>query len=215
MSDQDDESDQDDGSDQDNESYQPPSDGQRIATGLIVIAIGFIPLLAGLGVQPFSSGIVDGVPSWLVIVTGVTLMLGGLAALTQKTPALSEIVAVAAIVGLAAIFNWIAFGAGTRACSSSIGWISREAGDIECRLAFGWGGLMLDVFVILALAAILRRVLGERPWVEAIDKAGKWLMVLVFAPLILILILVAPFMIMFQALGKWLAKRFGRDAADK
>ena len=198
--------------DRDTGSDPQPSEGQRIATGLIVIAVALIPVLAGLGVRPFVRWISYGVPQGLVLGVGITLMLGGLAALTQKIPALSELIAVAAMVGLAAVINWIAFGAGTRACGSTLGWFSRQAGDIECRVAFGWAGLMLDALVVLALAAILKSDLGERPWVAALDKAGKWLLVLVFAPLILILLVAAPFMFGWQALGRWLAKRLGRDS---
>lgn len=201
-----------DAADRDGDSTRPPSDGQRLVIGLFAVSLGMIPILAGFDVPPFAAGKVRGVPDWLLLVAGATFICGGLAAMTQKKiAALSELFALAVLVGLATMANWIGFGAGPRNCTSSLsGFFWREAGDLECRAAFGWGGLVLNAFIIMGVAAVFERDLGPRRWLIALRKLGEWLLVALFLPFILLLLVIVIFKSGREVFGDWLRKRFQR-----
>jgi Na+/citrate or Na+/malate symporter len=98
---------------------------------------------------------------------------------------LGNIVGVLCAAALAAVGNWIPFGAGDRHCSSSVSAFlfasSRAAGNIECRAAFGIAAAMLDGIVLWMLGSALVRQFGPG-WVpRAIETIGKWVFLMAAA----------------------------------
>lgn len=189
----------------------------RLFVGLLCLLCGLLPVLGGLGIGPLGAGKSPGVPDWVSIVAGGVFIMAGFAIMVENVPVLSELLGLGAAAGLAAVGNWIAFGPGTRACTATIsGWwtTSRAAGDIECRIVFGWGALLTDIFIVLMLLALVMKAIGTRPWLLRLKKAAEWTMLLVLAPLLLFLVVLALFGGGREALSGWYAKRFGQIKND-
>ena len=122
-----------------------------IAFGLLFMACGTYPVLAGLaiivdygmaGASPVDGSLPDSAPFFLK----VTQYVLGLA-----------------IVGLMfAVFAWIAFGAGQRQFSSSISlpfWSSSgRSSERSGRIAFGIGAVLMGLFLVLAAVSGAKRL---------------------------------------------------------
>lgn len=162
----------------------------RWFVALFALISGALPMLAALDVGPLSRDDING-PPWLGFVAGGIFFLLGLTLLAPRQRALRVLLPVATGGGLAAIGNWIAFGAGMRECTGSISGYSYDSGDLGCRIAFGYGALMLDSMLIWGTGALLVRRYGPRLLPSGIEKLGKGLFFLTIAPLLLLLLLMA------------------------
>ena len=163
--------------------------------GLLLIAAGILPMLAAFDVGPLRQDDING-PPWIGFVAGGIFAAGGAALIAgPQAPLASGLFGVLAAAGLAAIGNWIAFGAGARACSGSISlpwlWGTGDLSGLGCRLPFGFGALIVDAFVCYATVSLLQKALGGPPRLARLLKAMEWLIVASLAPFILLLLIVA------------------------
>lgn len=162
----------------------------HILAGLLSVAIGVFPFLATFDIGPLGPGDING-PAWLGLASGGAIMAGGLAVmLGQSAPLVTGLLALLALAGLAAIGNWIAFGFGERACSGSfsLGWlgIGGQFSDLACRAPFGFGALLLDGFLFLAIITYMQQAMGGPPKLARLKRASEYIILLSFAPLLLI-----------------------------
>ena len=186
----------------------------KLVVGFLFAAAGVLPILAALDVPGLSGG--KNAPDWVVGLAGFMFILGGGAIWAQGTAAekmVGMIAGAAIMLGLAAIGNWIAFGAGERACSGSVSsWLFssyRDAGEWECRAAFGIGAALLDAFILLGVARLLETVCGRQPWIALLEKLAWGVVLLALSPLLLLLIVIALVKGGKDALlnGKWFKGR--------
>ena len=160
-----------------------------IAFGVLFMACGTYPVLAGLGMVPMNP--TPGTPAWVVVATGGMFILAGLAiivdyamagplqadgSLPESAPLflrVTQYVLGLAIVGLMfAVFAWIAFGPGQRQFSSSISlpfWSSSgRSSERSGRIAFGIGAGFMGLFLVLAAVSGAKRLWrGDRGGSEA------------------------------------------------
>ena len=163
--------------------------------GLLLIAAGILPMLAAFDVGPLRQDDING-PPWIGFVAGGIFAAGGAALIAgPQAPLASGLFGVLAAAGLAAIGNWIAFGAGARACSGSISlpwlWSAADLSGLACRLPFGFGALIVDAFVCYATVAMMQKALGGPPRLARLLKAAEWLILASIAPFILLLLIMA------------------------
>lgn len=163
--------------------------------GLLLIAAGILPMLAAFDVGPLRQEDING-PPWIGFVAGGIFAAGGAALIAgPQAPLASGLFGVLAAAGLAAIGNWIAFGAGARACSDSISlpwlWSAADLSGLACRLPFGFGALIVDAFVCYATVAMMQKALGGPPRLARLLKAAEWLILASIAPFILLLLIMA------------------------
>jgi hypothetical protein len=177
--------------------------GSRLGTlliGLFVAAMGLTPMLAALGVIPTPDSSFHA-PRWVAFLAGSLFFTVGMWILMQaivgenRARVFGAAVGFSALVGLAFLANWVAFGAGTReGCSgttSFFGWTSsRAAAELECRAAFGYGALLMDVIIVRGIAWWLghKAAPGNRA-ARALEKLSEWAMGLLLLPLILLALL--------------------------
>lgn len=174
---------------------QPLSPGAALVVGLICIAVGILPMLAAFDIGPLGSDDING-PPWLGFVGGGIFAAAGLAVIAgPAAPLANGAFAILALAGLAAIGNWIAFGAGERACSGGISlswlWSESDFSGLGCRIPFGLGALMTDAFLCYMMASLLQKALGGPPRLAPLLKAAEWLIVASLAPLLLLLFIIA------------------------
>lgn len=155
-----------------------------VVMGILFMAAGTYPVLAGFGVVPVNPS--PGVPPWVILAVGSMFMLAGLAiingyavagasqadgSLPDDAPLFARVTQYLlglAIVGLMfAVFAWVAFGPGERHFSSSISlpfWsISSHSSERSGRIAFGIGaGLMGLFFVLFGVSGAKRLWRGSR-----------------------------------------------------
>lgn len=140
---------------------------------------GLMPMLGGLGVEPFSEGNTSGVPDWVPVVGGGVFVRAGLSLTLARHPALAQVVG---------------FAAGERSCTGSfIGWwaFTRELGDLPCRVGFGWGEIVTDAFILLMAVKMVESDFGERPWLLRLKTFCGWRLVFTLLPPPLLLVVVA------------------------
>ncbi len=163
----------------------------RALVGALVALVGVMPILAALDVPPFDQANGDA-PRWVVMLAGGLFVLAGVVVWTQGSPG-AQAAGYVIVIGLAAIANWVAFGPGTRACTSMLSFFGfatwRRAPDLECRIAFGLGALMMDAIVLMTAADAIRRLVGPGSWVTALERAGRAGLVVTISPLILLLVI--------------------------
>ena len=87
--------------------------------GWLLVACGVMPVLGGLGIEPFSEGNVSGVPNWVPIVAGGVFIAAGISLLLKHLTGLAELFGIATAAGLGAVGSWIAFGIGRRNCTGN------------------------------------------------------------------------------------------------
>jgi|CXWL01.1.fsa_nt_gi hypothetical protein len=190
------------------------SPGARIGLGLLMAALGCFPMLAAFDVGPLGPADING-PPWMGFVAGAIFAVGGLmvaAGERLKDHPLGFLLLVVLLGGFAAIGNWIAFGAGTRACNVSISGFSafpRDASDLACRGAFGMGALILNGMLIVVLAQGLVRVTGPGPIASRIQRMGEWVVLLALLPILIPLVFFTLLKALFEAArdyfetGRW------------
>jgi hypothetical protein len=187
----------------------------RFIVGLAVIACGVMPILAAFAIGPFQASEING-PPWLGAVAGGIFVLGGVFVWASNAavryPWIGSAVAMLLLVGLAAIGNWIAFGAGVRECSggpSGAVPYSWDTGNIECLAAFGIGALIIDGMLVWMLGTGLRKAGMDGPLPIWIERIGKAMLLVALAPIVLLLIVLtagkafAESFVTFCRTGKW------------
>lgn len=161
--------------------------------GLVFVAAGILPMLAAFDVGPLGRADING-PPWLGFAGGGIFVTAGLAIMAgPQAPLVGGLFGVLTLGGLAAIGNWIAFGAGERACSGSISlpWLSSESAfsGLGCRIPFGLGALITDAFLCYMIASMLQKALGGPPRLARLLKAAEWLILASLAPILLLLLI--------------------------
>jgi hypothetical protein len=174
-----------------NDSQQLSPAGRAFLT-VALIAAGTLPILAAFDVGPLRQKDIHG-PPWIAAAAGGAFVLAGLAVAIgqgERQRWLGSIIGLLCACALAAVGNWIAFGAGERQCASTVSWLfttSRTAGNIECRVAFGIGAAMLDGAILWGLGAAIGRQFGPGFVQRAIETIGKVLFLTSIAPFLLLL----------------------------
>jgi hypothetical protein len=166
-----------------------------VLSALLAVVAGLIPALAAFDIGPLHAADING-PPWLGLAAGSVFIAGGLAMLAGAAiPALQAILGVLALAGMATIVNWIAFGAGERACSGAVGflWLAADSAyaGLACRIPFGLGAAIIDAVLILGVVALLQQALGGAPQLARTIRAAQGLLLLALAPLLLLALVVA------------------------
>ena len=187
----------------------------RVLAALAFVAAGVFPILAAFDVGPLRSEDING-PPWIAVAAGGAFLAAGVAIAVGQSAGgrwLATLAGTLIMIFLAAIANWIAFGAGPRGCTSSVAGFflasSRAAGDLECRIAFGIGAAMVDGALLWAFGAALAKWHGPGPVQGAIQGLGKGLVVLALLPFLLLLVVVGSSQSLVQswreyrATGTW------------
>jgi hypothetical protein len=150
-----------------------------VAVGLLGIAIGTAIILSVTGVLPVQGRLQPGVTNWIVICAGIVFAgIGGVFALTgfsgtkfgtwvqAEAPALlgliNFVVAAAALISLATIASFAAFGPGPRAFTFTLPLVGEVLGaELIGRVFFGsialllWG--VIAVFLWFGLRSMVRK----------------------------------------------------------
>lgn len=161
--------------------------------GLVFVAAGILPMLAAFDVGPLGREDING-PPWLGFAGGGIFVAAGLAIMAgPQAPMVGGLFGALALAGLAAIGNWVAFGAGERACSGSISlpglWAGGDLSGLACRIPFGFGALITDAFLCWMVVSLLQKALGGPPHLAGLLKAAEWLILASLAPLLLVLLI--------------------------
>ncbi len=157
--------------------------GAGLVIGLLFVACGVPPMLAAFDLGPLSAQDING-PPWLgFAAAGLAIMAG------PQAPLATRLFGTLALAGLAAVGNWIAFGAGERACSGSISlpgiWAGSDLAGLACRIPFGLGALITDAFICWMIVSMLQKSLGGPPRLARLLKAAEWLILASLAPILL------------------------------
>ena len=174
---------------------QQLSPGAALLIGLVFIAAGVLPMLGAFDIGPLGRADIDG-PPWLAFVAGGIFVAAGLAVIAgPQAPLANGLFRILALAGLAAIGNWIAFGAGKRVCSGSISlpwlWSESDLSGLACRIPFGLGALITDAFLCYMAVSLLQKALGGPPRLARLLKAAEWLILASLAPFLLLLLVIA------------------------
>lgn len=177
----------------------------RLIVGLLLIVAGLFPALAAFDIGPMHADRING-PPWLGLAGGGVFMAGGMAlVLLHSAPLLQQGFAALTVLCMGTIANWIAFGAGERACSGSVAllWFAADGrySDLGCRIPFGFMALLVNAFLIYMVAKIAQQALGGPPRLAGMVKLGQGLMLLVLMPLLL------PLLLFLVVKGTWSAFR--------
>lgn len=174
---------------------QELSPAAALLVGLLFVAAGVLPMLAAFDIGPLGREDIHG-PPWLGFVAGGIFAAAGLAVIAgPQAPLASGLFGILALAGLAAIGNWIVFGAGKRVCSGSISlpwlWSASDLSGLACRIPFGLGALITDAFLCYMAVSLLQKVLGGPPRLARLLKAAEWLILASLAPFLLLLLAIA------------------------
>lgn len=172
-----------------------------VLCGLACIVAGLFPMVTALGIVPAWEEKMNA-PRWVVFLAGSLFFMAGTWLLLQAAvgeaavKAFGSVVGVAALVGLTAISNWVAFGGGDRSdCSGGISVLgfgfSQVASEIECRAAFGYGALLIDGILLRGIAWWIAKGRPESRVARACEKVAEWGIGLLLLPLILLALLLS------------------------
>lgn len=170
--------------------------------GLLFVASGIFPMLAAFDIGPLGREDIQG-PPWLGFVAGGIFVATGLAIIAgPRAPLVNSLFAVLALAGLAALGNWVAFGAGERVCSGSLAlpwlWGEGDFSGLACRIPFGLGAVITDAFLCWMIVATLQKALGGPPRLAGLLQAAQWLILASLLPILLPLLI---FLLAGVALG--------------
>lgn len=202
----------------------PLSSRASMLLGLLFVVSGIFPMLTAFDIGPLGREDIQG-PSWLSFVAGGSFAAAGLAIIAEPgAPLWNRLFATLALAGLAAVGNWVAFGAGARVCSGSTSlswaWGEGDFAGLACRIPFGIGAVMTDAFLCWMVAATLQKALGGPPRLARLLKAAEWLILASIAPLLLVLVAMVIVTAVAGAVrtrwttGAWAAQRGIRRAAE-
>lgn len=163
--------------------------------GLVFVASGILPMLAAFDIGPLGRADING-PPWLGVAAGGCFVAAGLAIIAgPQSPLAGGLFGVLALAGLAALGNWVAFGAGERVCAGSFSlpglWGSGDFTGLACRIPFGLGALITDAFLCYMIVSLLQKALGGPPRLARLLKAAEWLILASLAPFLLLLAVIA------------------------
>lgn len=180
----------------------PLSSRVSLLFGLLFVASGIFPMLAAFDVGPLGREDIQG-PPWLGFVAGGTFVAAGLAIIAGPRALLvNSLFAILALAGLAALGNWVAFGAGERVCSGSLElpwlWGEGDFSGLACRIPFGLGAVITDAFLCWMIVATLQKALGGPPRLAGLLQAAQWLILASLLPILLPLLM---FLLAGVALG--------------
>lgn len=182
--------------------------------GALFVAAGVPPILASLQIAPFAQG-GGGPPPWVGIAAGAAFILAGLSLWAQapwSDSPLPKALAFAVMVALAAIANWVAFGAGPRQCggtwSLSILSGSGELSDLSCRVAFAWGAVMANGMLLVMAATLLEP--GAASLARGLTRLGWAVLIAALAPLLVLMVAVLIVKSAPEAYANWRATRRSR-----
>lgn len=162
--------------------------------GLLFVASGIFPMLAAFDIGLLGREDIQG-PPWLGFVAGGIFVAAGLAIIAgPRAPLVNSLFAVLALAGLAALGNWVAFGAGERLCSGSLAlpwlWGEGDFSGLACRIPFGVGAVITDAFLCWMIVATLQKALGGPPRLAGLLQAAQWLILASLLPILLPLLIV-------------------------
>lgn len=168
--------------------------GASLLFGLLFVASGIFPMLAAFDIGPLGREDIQG-PPWLGFVAGGIFVAAGLAIIAgPRALLLNSLFAILALAGLAALGNWVAFGAGERVCSGSLAlpwlWGEGDFSGLACRIPFGLGAVITDAFLCWMIVATLQKALGGPPRLARLLKAAQWLILVSLLPILLPLLIV-------------------------
>ncbi|MDO8787854.1 MAG: hypothetical protein Q7J42_07270 [Sulfuritalea sp.] len=168
--------------------------GASLLVGLVFVAAGILPMLAAFDIGPLGRDDING-PPWLGFAAGGIFTAAGLAVIAgPASPLANGLFAFLALAGLASIGNWIAFGAGDRACAGSVSlpwlWSESDFTGLACRFPFGLGALIMDALLCYAGVAALQKALGGPPRLARLLKLAEWLILASLAPFLLLLLVI-------------------------
>jgi hypothetical protein len=171
------------------------SPAARLALAALMIVVGVVAMLSACDLGPIARGKING-PPWIALVAGGLFVLAGSSlALGRgaRSRLVSSILTFAMFAGFASLGNWIAFGAGPRACGAHFtGFLftsSRLAGEIECRAAFGVGAMILNGLLFYLAARFLAKRLPPGRAAAAVEKTGSAVLLVCLVPILLPLLL--------------------------
>ncbi|MDP3515381.1 MAG: hypothetical protein Q8S20_21775 [Sulfuritalea sp.] len=167
--------------------------GASLLVGLLFVASGIFPMLAAFDIGPLGRADIQG-PPWLGFVAGGIFVAAGLAIIAGPRALLvNSLFAILALAGLAALGNWVAFGAGARACSGSLAlpwlWGEGDFSGLACRIPFGLGAVITDAFLCWMIVATLQKALGGPPRLARLLKAAEWLILASLLPILMPILL--------------------------
>jgi hypothetical protein len=144
-------------------AQQPLSRPVALVGGLLCFLCGAAVLAMAIGALPVQPGTLQA-PRWVAGVAGLVFMAGACIPLNAAfgLPGwLNQLVGLTVSLGLALVFNWVAFFPGERHFSSTFSVpgvsISTGGGQLAGRIMFGLGALLADALVLHALWWQLRR----------------------------------------------------------
>lgn len=167
----------------------------RLVFGALLLGIGSIPILGYFDIGLVGRDDING-PPWMAFAAGGVFVAAALAVMTGgRMPWLAEFMALAILVGFAAIGNWIAFGPGVRVCSGgmSVGGLGGEGGmsGLSCRIPFGLGAVIVNGLMVWVAVSMLQKALGGPPALARTKSAAETLLMACLAPIIIIALLFA------------------------
>jgi hypothetical protein len=124
--------------------------------GVIGMGVGAIGILAGLGYLPKGRGdpTIPMVQQQAVaICIGAAFAAAGVSALLTAWPGrvtriARTLLGFIVVLGLTAVFGWVAIGSGSRGFSSPLAIFGNRVNDIGGRIMFGFGALMGLLFLV-------------------------------------------------------------------
>jgi len=139
----------------------------KLLIGSFSIALGVFPALASFDIGPLRTGDING-PWWMGVAAGGPFIAAGIVVLPpESAKTFRSLMALLIIAGLATMGNWIAFGAGERACITGSASTTTDGGialsGLACRIPFGLGAVVLDALLIYGLARVLQGLAGGPP----------------------------------------------------
>ncbi|MBU0620756.1 MAG: hypothetical protein KJ795_02810 [Gammaproteobacteria bacterium] len=171
------------------ESETPLTPRGRFWFGLTFVAFGIMPMLATFDIGLLGTDDING-PPWLGLAAGGVFVAAGLAVMAgPERPVFNGILAILVIAGLAALGNWIAFGAGERVCAGSILFWKSDMSGLGCRIPFGMGALITNAILLLMVVVVLQKAMGGPPRLAGPRRWTENLLLLMLAPILLPVVL--------------------------
>jgi hypothetical protein len=169
---------------------KPLTPTARVVFGLLFVGFGIFPMLASFDIGPLRSSDING-PPWLGLAAGGVFAAGGLAVLAgERLAPVRDLMIFSLLLGLAALGNWVAFGAGERVCAgASLAGIELGGSlrGVACRIPFAVGALAMIGIVVLAGVAMLQTRLGGPPALARSKAAAETFLLVCLAPVLIVL----------------------------
>jgi len=169
---------------------KPMTRAARVVFGLLFVGFGIFPMLASFDIGPLRSTDING-PPWLGLVAGGVFAAGGLAVLVgERVAPVRDLMTFSLLLGMAALGNWVAFGAGERVCTgvslAGIG-LGGSLRGIACRILFAVGALAMIGIVVVLGVAMLQTRLGGPPALARSKSAAEIFLFVCLAPVLAVL----------------------------